>query len=231
MEFTDEGVCRFCRKTFSGTAMGRHLAACPAKKEEDRNIPGAERAQDSIYHLRITASRYYWLHIEIDAGSSLDLLDGFLRNIWLECCGHLSEFTIGGEHYSSGPPLDTMLPWMEMMESGSMEEPINQVLQVKDTFDYCYDFGSTTRLRGKVFASRRGAIPEPVRLLARNNPYKFPCSECGKPATEICLECNEFFCERCSSKHDGDYLPVVNSPRMGVCAYTGQGDPDDFPDG
>lgn len=227
MEFKDQGVCRFCLKTYAGRSMGRHLSVCPAKKEADKNIPGAVRARDSIYHLKIYASSYYWLHIEIDAGSPLDRLDEFLRKIWLECCGHLSEFTIRGEHYASSPPLEMTLPWIEMMETRSMEEPINQVLQVKDTFDYCYDFGSTTRLQGKVFAHRRGTIPEPVRLLARNNPYEFPCAECGKPATELCLECNEFFCRRCGKKHDGDYLPVVNSPRMGVCAYTGQMDPDD----
>ena len=37
------------------------------------------------------------------ASDTLADLDDFLRAIWLECCGHLSEFTIGGTSYSSEP--------------------------------------------------------------------------------------------------------------------------------
>jgi hypothetical protein len=60
------------------------------------------------------------------------------------------------------------------------------------------------------------------------------CSSCGKkPATQICTVCfyNEdaMFCDNCSKKHAkqcddfDDYaaMPVVNSPRMGVCGYEG----------
>jgi hypothetical protein len=35
---------------------------------------------------------------------------------------------------------------------------------------------------------------------------------------------NCFFCDKCGKKHkshDEMFLPVVNSPRMGVCGYTG----------
>lgn len=229
MEFKDQGVCRFCLKMFAGTAMGRHLSACPARKEADKSIPGAGRLPGSIYHLRISAYKFYWLHIEVDSASPLRLIDGFLRDIWLECCGHLSAFTIRGEDYSVTSMEEAMLPWG--METNSMDVPVNRVLEVGDTFDYQYDFGSTTRLEGRVVAERRGVLPKPVRILARNNPLPFQCSGCGKPATEICLDCDELFCGRCLEKHGADSLPVVNSPRMGVCGYTGQGDFDDFPAG
>jgi hypothetical protein len=60
------------------------------------------------------------------------------------------------------------------------------------------------------------------------------CVTCGiEPATQMCSVCiyNEDakFCDKCAKKHAkkcedfADYasLPVVNSPRVGVCCYTG----------
>ena len=229
MEIKDEGVCRFCLKTFSGAGMGRHLVACKAKKEADKETTETKKIQ-SIYHIKISGYKVYWLHIEINSTATLELLDGFLRKIWLECCGHLSSFEIKGVNYSVSSMGESMFPWM-MTEDISMDLPINQVLEVKDTFGYQYDFGSTTRLEGQVFAERRGSILEPVRILARNNPFIYQCAECGKMATEICLECDELFCDRCLITHGGDEemaLPVVNSPRMGVCGYCGDEGFDDF---
>jgi hypothetical protein len=30
----------------------------------------------------------YWMHLEVAAGTTLTILDRFLRDTWLECCGH-----------------------------------------------------------------------------------------------------------------------------------------------
>ena len=55
------------------------------------------------------------------------------------------------------------------------------------------------------------------------------CGVCGKPATQVCTECmwenTGWLCDECASKHDTDeemFLPVVNSPRVGMCGYTGE---------
>lgn len=48
----------------------------------------------------------YWLIIEISENTSLKELDQFLRDIWLECCGHLSAFEIGGIQYEVVPNKD-----------------------------------------------------------------------------------------------------------------------------
>ena len=37
------------------------------------------------------------------ADATLADLDRFLRDIWLECCGHMSQFTIGKARYISHP--------------------------------------------------------------------------------------------------------------------------------
>jgi hypothetical protein len=77
---------------------------------------------------------------------------------------------------------------------------------------------------------RMGRAPgKEIRVLARNEPPPIPCDECGdEVATQICMECSwsgkGWLCEQCSQTHSCDeemFLPVVNSPRVGVCAYSG----------
>lgn len=43
----------------------------------------------------------YWLFIEVKETATLKDIDDFLRDIWVECCGHLSEFDIDGVSYQS----------------------------------------------------------------------------------------------------------------------------------
>jgi predicted RNA-binding Zn-ribbon protein involved in translation (DUF1610 family) len=96
---------------------------------------------------------------------------------------------------------------------------------------YEYDKGDTTALRIKVMGQYPDVVApkKSVAVLARNRMPEFPCEACGEnPATQICQECQwdgtGWFCESCAAEHacDADYfMPVVNSPRTGVCGYTG----------
>jgi hypothetical protein len=150
----------------------------------------------------------------------LSKLDDFLRHTWLECCGHLSAFEIGGQRYSSEP----------MDQEMSMRAQFGKALQAGTKFFYEYDFGSTTALVLKVVALREQALPKgAVQLLARNEAPQVSCQRCRiRPATQICTRCARdgegWLCEACAVAHEcGDEmcLPVVNSPRVGVCGYTG----------
>jgi hypothetical protein len=221
-----EGVCRFCLKTFSGSAIGRHLRACKEKKERDVEETARSKKSGRIFHIRILGGGEYWLHVEIKALSTFSVLDQFLRDVWLECCGHISRFIIDRQSYM---PSDDDDPWE--IETKLMGVKLGDVLDVKDSFEYEYDFGSTTYLKGQIIAERHGALKEKVRILARNRPPEDACSECGKPADQFCAECQEFYCHPCLCDHGCEEemaLPVVNSPRMGVCGYTGHQDPDDL---
>ena len=228
MEIKDEGICRFCLRTFAGRAMGRHLVACKKKKQKDNESATKGRKTHSIYHLKIWGYKPYWLHVEMKSTATLSELDHFLRAIWLECCGHLSEFRINDIGYSALPMGDD---WWGM-ESESMDVALKGVLGVKEKFEYEYDFGTTTDLQGQVFAEREGVQKEKVRILARNTPPQFPCGTCGAEATEIDVENQIFLCPKCFEAKFGDeyemVLPVVNSPRMGECGYTGNTGFDDF---
>lgn len=154
----------------------------------------------------------------------LRALDDYLRDLWLECCGHLSMFEIGGRTYSMEPDL---LGIDGGTAAGSTSVPIADVLQPGDGARHLYDMGSTTELQVRCLDHRPGHDDE-IRLLARNALPEIECSSCGAPATTLCTECSwdgaGHLCDACTGEHPCDdelFLPVVNSPRFGVCGYTG----------
>mgnify|MGYP002398251250 CR=1 FL=1 len=114
-----------------------------------------------LYHLRVQARGQpeFWLDIEARGESQLTDLDDYLRAIWLECCGHLSRFSVGG--------------W-----SGD---------------------------------------------------------ECGADAAWLCEECLiedqiwGVLCDEHAKEHPhdnyGEPIRLVNSPRLGMCGYTGPAEP------
>jgi hypothetical protein len=160
------------------------------------------------------------MHVASPITAPLTKLDRFLRQTWLECCGHMSAFEIEGTRYASSP----------MERERSMRAPLQQLLEVGSKFFYEYDYGSTTELVLEVVALREQGTPKSsVQLLARNEAPHVICHRCGdQPATLICSQCawgaEGWLCEACSVAHpcgDEMCLPVANSPRVGVCAYTG----------
>jgi len=154
----------------------------------------------------------YWLIIEAKADAQLGHVDALLRQLWLECCGHRSAFRLGRRELAMTTPMATAFA------------------RATSTVEYEYDFGSTTALTGELVGMRQGSIGHAsVRLLARNEPIVWPCGECEAPATVVCPYCIDsddgLFCDAHADVHEHAdeeiYLPVVNSPRMGVCGYTG----------
>jgi hypothetical protein len=152
-------------------------------------------------------------------------LDNFLRGMWLECCGHMSAFTIGGHRYAAEPMGDSAFG----IKESSMKAPIGKVLREGTKFSHEYDYGSATLLSLEVAGLLHvDDKPKDIQLLARNIPPEIPCGKCGAAATQICTECSwsggGWLCDACVSKHkcgEEMLLPVVNSPRVGVCGYTG----------
>lgn len=167
----------------------------------------------------------YWMHVEIPGAAVLSVLDRFLRDTWLECCGHLSCFTIKGQRYSVSPTEDDL--FFGPREK-SMEQKLYKVLEAGMKFTHEYDYGSTTELKLRVVdVGERPIRTSFVTLLARNEPPAWTCSGCGKPATRIRasgwgLDLNSLSCAGCIEDADQEtFLPIVNSPRTGVCGYCG----------
>jgi len=208
MSETLKGNCYYCGEEFGKTAMKNHLL-----KEQ-----GEQDGCQECCLLKIEGAYYkdYWLYIDVPVEKTLSNVDAFMRKIWLECCGHLSEFT-DQKHKTVG------------------KSKRLSAFCTGDKLLHAYDFGSTTECL-VTFAGTTYRKPqrEVVRLLARNVPFLFTCTVCGKPADNYCVECtwknkNPFYCDGCLEKHRHEcVLPVVNSPRMGECGYTGELDIYDF---
>ncbi len=121
---------------------------------------------------------------------------------------------------------------LDMVEDRSLDARLEKVLKVGQKFTYEYDFGSTTELNLRVVSERDGVAQageedDPITILARNVAPVILCKVCGKPATKVVagyfnVEENAY-CNKCAKRsEDADMmLPVVNSPRVGVCGYTG----------
>ena len=223
-----KGTCTFCHGEFSKASMTRHLESCEQRVAIHAEARSHQQAQKTrAFHLVVEGYRLpmYWMHLEVSAGTTLATLDHFLRDTWLECCGHLSAFTIGGVRYS----VDAAIYEWDM-GSKNMQVPLDQVLHPGQTCSYQYDFGSTTELTLKVISEREvPAKKKAIEILARNNLPLVSCDVCGKPATTTCTQCiyedKGWLCDACAKDHEcGEEMlwPMVNSPRAGVCGYTGQ---------
>lgn len=221
-----KGKCKYCGREYTFSYMNRHLPVCEERQKKLAEETGSKRCGYFELAIYPRYNRDYWLFVEVKETATLKNLDGFLRDIWVECCGHLSAFNINGLSYDIEPQDDFF--WGEPAKS--MNYKLKSVLQKGMTFSYEYDFGSTTELMITVVNYRTGVDrKEKIVILSRNNPIEFLCSECGKePAVYICAECfyegNGWLCEECAKTHEcGEemLLPVCNSPRMGVCGYCG----------
>ncbi|MBD3183913.1 hypothetical protein GF312_16635 [Candidatus Poribacteria bacterium] len=209
-----KGVCKLCEKTYTGQGMTRHLTACLEKEKAN------DKGKSRIFLLK-AGDGPFWIYFEVNAKSELAEVDVFLRDLWLECCGHMSAFRIGNTDYMSHDD------FLDLGEKG-MDVPLEEVIKPGTKFRHEYDFGSTTELELECISERQGKKLKDIVILARNDIPELLCDECGKPATQICTECvwegEGFLCESCAEDHEcGEemMLPVVNSPRMGVCGYTG----------
>jgi hypothetical protein len=231
---TSSGTCKLCGKVSSKGSMTNHLKTCVPQHEQDKGT------KQPIYHLVIQAKYAppYWLHVEMPGNAEMGDLDSFLRHIWLECCGHLSAFTLPQPKIPRGmAAMDMLRGFAAGFDPDLMPGEVDMSCKATKIFKnlekplrYEYDFGSTTELSIKVVGQRQGTASK-LRLLARNNAPEWQCTECKEPATTFCPYCSydspAFFCKKHGKAHRCDnggsdmLMPVVNSPRMGVCGYTG----------
>ena len=208
-----KGTCRLCKSKYTGPGMTKHLHSCLPKSIQSE-LKEQKLKSQPFFHIHVKGyhSPEYWLHLKVYCNARLEDLDQFLRDIWLECCGHMSAFRYGrGELGMGRKIIDALTPGMELL--------------------YEYDFGTPTQLLVRVLAEYEGPLQKkkPFEILARNEPPEIPCEECRETlAVEICTDCQwdglGWLCESCAEDHEcGEdmMLPVVNSPRTGVCGYTG----------
>lgn len=206
---TDKVTCNICHKSFANSGIQRHVSSCSKKYVENAG------RKKSSYLLKIS-DKYmedYFLHVLVSEDAQLKHLDTFLRDIWLECCGHMSGFRQGRDELE-------------------MDDYVECLSHTKKT-EYTYDYGSSTNLIIEFKKEFQGSQEQLIKLVARNATIKAECHRCEKKdAKYICTECmyggdEVIFCEDCVKKHTEKYHEgeeymishFVNSPRTGVCGY------------
>ncbi|WP_456428202.1 IS1096 element passenger TnpR family protein [Rhodocaloribacter sp.] len=222
------GTCRLCGNVYDRRNLTRHLKTC-IPKHLDRLQSSRKHARPApAFHLFVDGYGPYFLHLMVSGKATLGDLDAFLRDIWLECCGHLSAFTIEAERYSSFPIDEGFFGLRE--RERDMDVRLADVLAPNLSFSHEYDFGSTTELELRVVSAYEHVSPkEAIQILVRNEKPSIWCGACGKAeAVMICPLCawdeESWLCERCAPRHACGkevLLPVINSPRTGVCGYEG----------
>ena len=167
---TSKGTCTFCHGEFSKSAMTRHLETCEQRAIAEAKAGSKQKAQPTRKLQLVVEGRdlpMYWMHLEIPASATLSTLDQFLRNTWLECCGHLSAFEIAGQRYT----VDAGMYDDWDMGEKSMRVRLDKVLAPGQSCFYEYDFGTTTELKLKVISERQTATRgNTIQVLARNVP-------------------------------------------------------------
>ncbi|HEY84012.1 MAG TPA: plasmid pRiA4b ORF-3 family protein [Chloroflexi bacterium] len=217
------GKCAFCGREMTKGGLSKHLSSC-SQRQETIDAANAKRgAAKQLYHLQVQDawSPDFWLHLEMNGDATLQDLDYYLRAIWLECCGHLSRFSFGG--WGGGEI--------------AKETRIDRIFEPGVELTHIYDFGTSSETLIKAVRAREGKplTAHPIMLMARNNTPEVVCVECGKPAAYLCMEClyeydePGWLCAEHAETHPhdnyGDPVPLVNSPRLGMCGYDGPAEP------
>lgn len=218
-----KGVCVFCDKEMAKGGAPKHLATCAKRQAALEKVNAPKGPTEKLYYLRVhdAAGGPFWLELEMRGASTLKDLDHYLRAIWLECCGHLSQFSFGG--------------WGG--EEVSMKRPIQAVFQPEVELTHIYDFGTESVTVIKAVSVREGKplTKHPIFLMARNLMPEAKCMECDEPATWVCIECQiehdapGTLCDQHAQEHPhdnyGEPMALVNSPRVGMCGYDGPATP------
>jgi hypothetical protein len=220
-----QGTCLFCGKEMSKGGLSRHIKSCPQRQEANQAADDRRKGAPKLklYHLQVRDAYIpdFWLHLEMKGTATLQDLDRYLRSIWLECCGHLSQFSVGG--------------WRG--DEISMGRNIGRVFDSGVELTHIYDFGTSSETLINAVDVRRGQplSKNPIYLMARNKMPESICAECDREAGWYCVECLieedkwVTLCDEHVEKHPhndyGEPLALANSPRVGMCGYDGPANP------
>lgn len=218
-----KGKCSYCGQEITKNAAAKHLGACVQRQDVIAKAENKQSESETLYHLRIQASglNQFWLDLEMRGSAALKDLDSYVRAIWLECCGHLSKFSLGVRQGSDIPK----------------NRRADEVFEPGVELTHIYDFGTSSMTLVKCAGERKGKpiTSRPITLMARNLMPEYKCIECKQPALWLCMEClieENLWGALCGEHaqthpHDnyGEPVEVVNSPRLGLCGYTGPAEP------
>jgi hypothetical protein len=214
------GICSYCNEEVVKQSIGKHLEKCAQRQEALQKATGNE---ETLVYLRAewVWGKQFFLDLEVRGSATLKDIDAYLKAIWLECCGHMSQF--GYEAWRDKIP---------------MSQKVETIFKEGVEVTHLYDFGTTSETVLRTISRRTGAptTKHPMALMVRNKIPEVKCDECKEtPARWMCNEClveeGEWIalCDACLEPHGhmDEYSPTLlcNSPRLGMCGYDGPAEP------
>jgi hypothetical protein len=187
---TTKIVCFHCKKDFTKNKTTEHY------NELYKESTNGSHILVQVTDEKKAKNSKYFLFFLMKTTATLKDLDSQLKNYWMECCGHMSQFGDFGDEQTS---FSTKISDLE-----------------NKSFPYLYDFGSTTSVMVSFGKKITCDATESIKLIGRNAAYDYECS-CKNPATKLNNE-YEFMCEECNGDNEYGY-DVCNSPRMGKLSY------------
>lgn len=213
------GKCYYCNKELTEKTIKRHSKNCPhmMKIINDEINNTKETRNQFIISMKNQYNSYeYCIYLSIDENLQLQHLDQFIRDVWVECCGHLSSFFIDKVKYDdNGNSLY------------EMNITLKDVLSVGTKFRYEYDFTNPTSIILEVVSKIEvSKIHSQIEILSRNNEKQYTCNNCNNKAKFRYNLLDYFLCKKCANKIDFCMLEELlgiyfNSPRDGMCNYIG----------
>ncbi len=151
-----QGKCAYCSKEMAKGSVNKHLATCAERQKVIEIAEQKKGTSETLYHLRIqdAYNPAFWLNLEVRGSATLDNIDGYLRAIWLECCGHMSQFSVGA--------------WTG--EEISMKRKVSDIFGAGVELTHIYDFGTSSETLIKFVETRKGkpTTNKPIALMVRN---------------------------------------------------------------
>lgn len=225
-----KGTCKICNKKIMDGNYAEHLHECVDTERDNVN-------DNNFYllHIQDADIEGYWMFVGCVCSTTLEELDVFLREKWVDCCGHMSEYTksksgkIIGMKTTMDQVYQQTYPIVDSKKSTkSAKSTKSNVMMEIEPIRYDYDFGSPTTLFITILQKYEKCIfDDKIFLLMENDPILFKCKKCRKRSTQICDSCIIKLCVNCSKKHEcpesdeAIIYDLYNSPRIGVCGYFG----------
>ncbi|AWR95677.1 IS1096 element passenger TnpR family protein [Acidianus brierleyi] len=150
------GKCIFCNTKISTSMAVKHFSKCS-------KVNDVLKGEIDAYLIKIKDkySAYYWLYVAVPLDYTLEDLDKFIRDIWVDCCGHASEFRINEITYPSDFVVD-------YDGKKSMKTKLSEILNKGLYFEYTYDYGNSTELKLEVISSVK-IKDKYIYILGRND--------------------------------------------------------------
>ncbi len=211
-KLSTKGICAYCKNEIpkNSRSILAHYSKCKGRIIHKTY----SHTKHMVLLIEDKYNSGYWLVIVAKSILPMKKIDTFIKDIWVECCGHVSSFAKGS------------------LKIG-MNQKLNQVFKKENKIEYIYDYGSSTEISISLLHEIGDEDEKDVQIIFRNKDMEFQCSYCDNKAIVICRFCEfdkekGFLCESCYEKDNcvkfegrEVLLPIINSPRSGKCCYRG----------